>query len=299
MQVLETISDFRAARASTPGSLGLVPTMGYLHRGHMALVERAAAENDAVAASIFVNPTQFGPDEDFTSYPRDLDRDLRMLEEAGVSLVFTPTPEEMYRPGSHTRVDPGPIANLHEGASRPGHFIGVATVVSKLFHIVQPDRAYFGQKDAQQLVIIRRMARDLDFPLEVVGVPTVREPDGLAISSRNVYLDPEEREAATVLWKALSAAQSLCNEGVLSCPDIQAEMTRIINSEPLARLDYATIAHPDTLQPPPPVQPGALALLAVQIGQHPPHRQPFPFHLPLFPSFLTPGEFIRLRGRSC
>ena len=267
MQVLETISDFRAARASTPGSLGLVPTMGYLHRGHMALVERAAAENDAVAASIFVNPTQFGPDEDFTSYPRDLDRDLRMLEEAGVSLVFTPTPEEMYRPGADTMVDPGPIADLHEGASRPGHFIGVATVVSKLFHIIQPDRAYFGQKDAQQLVIIRRMARDLDFPLEVVGVPTVREPDGLATSSRNVYLTPDQRQAATVLWKALSRAQGLCNEGVLSCPDIQAEMTRIINTEPLARIDYATIAHPDTLQDLQTVQPGALALLAVHIGK--------------------------------
>ena len=266
MQVLTTIAAFRAARASTPGSLGLVPTMGFLHRGHMALVDRAYAENDSVAASIFVNPTQFGPDEDFTSYPRDLDRDLKMLEEAGVGLVFTPTPEEMYHPGSDTRVDPGPIANLHEGASRPGHFIGVATVVSKLFHIVQPDRAYFGRKDAQQLVIIRRMARDLDFPLEIVGVPTVREPDGLAISSRNVYLNPEERAAATVLWKALSRAQSLCNKGVLSCPDINSEMARIINSEPLARLDYATIAHPDTLQPLTTVQPGALALLAVQIG---------------------------------
>ena len=267
MQVLETISDFRAARASTPGSLGLVPTMGYLHRGHMALVERAAAENDAVAASIFVNPTQFGPDEDFTSYPRDLDRDLRMLEEAGVSLVFTPTPEEMYRSGADTMVDPGPIANLHEGASRPGHFIGVATVVSKLFHIVQPDRAYFGQKDAQQLVIIRRMVRDLDFPLEIVGVPTVREPDGLAISSRNVYLTPDQRQAATVLWKALSRAQGLCNEGVRSCLDITSEMTRIINSEPLARLVYATIVHPDTLQDLQTVQSGALALLAVHIGK--------------------------------
>ena len=266
MRVLTTIPDFRAARASTPGALGLVPTMGFLHRGHMALVERAAAENDAVAASIFVNPTQFGPDEDFTSYPRDLDRDLRMLEEAGVRLVFTPTPEEMYHPGADTRVDPGPIANLHEGASRPGHFIGVATVVSKLFHIVQPDRAYFGQKDAQQLVIISRMARDLDFPLEVVGVPTVREPDGLAISSRNVYLTPDQRQAATVLWKALSRAQVLCNEGVRSCPDITSEMARIINSEPLARLDYATIAHPDTLETLTTVQPGALALLAVQIG---------------------------------
>ncbi len=266
MQVLDTIADFRADRASIPGSLGLVPTMGFLHRGHMALVERASSENDAVSATIFVNPTQFGPDEDFTSYPRDLDRDLRMLEDAGVSLVFTPTPEEMYHPGSDTRVDPGPIANLHEGISRPGHFIGVATVVSKLFHIVQPDRAYFGQKDAQQLIIIRRMARDLDFPLEVVGVPTVREPDGLAISSRNVYLSDDERRAATVLWKALSRAQVLCNEGVLSCPDIQAEITRIIYTEPLARLDYATIAHPDTLENLQTVQSGALALLAVQIG---------------------------------
>ena len=266
MQVLETIEDFRAARAATPGALGLVPTMGFLHRGHMALVERASSENDAVAASIFVNPTQFGPDEDFTSYPRDLDRDLRMLEEAGVSLVFTPTPDEMYRPGADTRVDPGPIANLHEGASRPGHFIGVATVVSKLFHIVQPDRAYFGQKDAQQLVIIRRMARDLDIPIAIVGVPTIREPDGLAISSRNVYLDPEEREAATVLWKALTRAQALCNEGVRSCPDITSEMARIINAEPLARLDYATITHPDTLEALQTVQTGALALLAVRIG---------------------------------
>ena len=193
MQVLATITTFRTARASTQGTLGLVPTMGYLHRGHMALVERASAENDVVAASIFVNPTQFGAGEDFASYPRDLDRDLSMLEAAGVSLVFTPTPEEMYRPGAETNVDPGPIANLHEGASRPGHFVGVATVVAKLFHIVKPDRAYFGQKDAQQLVIIKRMARDLDFDLDVVGVLTVREPDGLAISSRNVYLDPDQR----------------------------------------------------------------------------------------------------------
>ena len=266
MQVLETIADFRAARALTPGSLGLVPTMGYLHRGHMALVDRASSENHAVAASIFVNPTQFGPDEDFKSYPRDLDRDLKMLEDAGVSLVFTPSPDEMYRPGADTKVDPGPIANLHEGASRPGHFIGVATVVSKLFHIVRPERAYFGQKDAQQLVIIRRMARDLDFPLEAVGVPTVREPDGLAISSRNVYLAPGQRQAATVLWKALSRAQSLCNEGVRSCPDITSEMARIINAEPLAQLDYATITRPDTLEDLKTVQPGALALLAVQIG---------------------------------
>ena len=267
MQVLSTITAFRTARASTPGTLGLVPTMGYLHRGHMALVERAVDENDVVAASIFVNPTQFGAGEDFASYPRDLDRDLSMLEAAGVSLVFTPTPEEMYRPGAETNVDPGPIATLHEGASRPGHFVGVATVVAKLFHIVKPDRAYFGQKDAQQLVIIKRMARDLDFDLEVVGVPTVRESDGLAISSRNVYLDPDQRQAATVLWKALDTAQTLFREGTLSCPKIKAEMSRIIGEEPLARLDYATIAHPDTLEDLTTVQDGALALLAVQIGK--------------------------------
>ena len=266
MQVLDTIDAFRAARASMRGSLGLAPTMGYLHRGHMALVARADAENEVVAASIFVNPTQFGPEEDFASYPRDLDRDLGMLEEAGVSLVFAPTPEEMYRADSHTRVDPGAIANLHEGASRPGHFIGVATVVSKLFHIVRPDRAYFGEKDAQQLAIIRRLARDLDFPLEVVGVPTVREPDGLAISSRNVYLSAGEREAATVLWRALSRAQGMCDEGVRSCADVQSEMARIIDSEPLARLDYATIVHPDTLEGLERLEPGALALVAVQIG---------------------------------
>ena len=267
MQVLATITAFRTARASAPGTLGLVPTMGYLHRGHMALVERAAAENDVVAASIFVNPTQFGAGEDFASYPRDLDRDLSMLEAAGVSLVFTPTPEEMYRPGAETKVDPGPIATLLEGASRPGHFVGVATVVAKLFHIVKPDRAYFGQKDAQQLVIIKRMARDLDFDLNVVGVPTVREPDGLAISSRNVYLDPNQLRAATVLWKALDTAQSLCREGTRSCPEIKAKMSRIIGEEPLARLDYATIAHPDTLEDLTTVQDGALALLAVQIGK--------------------------------
>ena len=267
MQVLDTIAAFRTARASAPGTLGLVPTMGYLHRGHMALVERAAAENDVVAVSIFVNPTQFGAGEDFTSYPRDLDRDLSMLEDAGVSLVFTPTPEEMYRPGAKTNVDPGPIATLHEGPSRPGHFVGVATIVAKLFHIVKPDRAYFGQKDAQQLIIIKRMARDLDFDLEVVGVPTVREPDGLAISSRNVYLDPDQRRAATVLWKALDTAQSLCREGTLSCPEIKAEMSRIIGEEPLARLDYAAIAHPDTLEDLTTVEDGALALLALQIGK--------------------------------
>ena len=267
MKVLDTIDGFRAARAEVRGSLGLVPTMGYLHRGHMSLVDRASAENDVVAASIFVNPTQFGPGEDFASYPRDLDRDLKMLEEAGVGLVFTPTPEEMYRPGAETRIDPGPIAALHEGASRPGHFGGVVTVVAKLFHIVKPDRAYFGQKDAQQLAIIRRMARDLDFDLDVVGVPTVREADGLAISSRNIYLDPDQRHAATILWKALDAARSLCRDGVRSCSELKAEMAHIIGEEPLARLDYAAIAHPDTLEDLATVEDGALALLAVQIGK--------------------------------
>ena len=266
MKALDTIADFRAARAGVKGSFGFVPTMGFLHRGHMSLVERALAENDVVGASIFVNPTQFGPDEDFAAYPRDLDRDLSMLREAGVSLVFMPTPEEMYRPDAGTRVDPGPIANLHEGASRPGHFVGVATVVAKLFHVARPDRAYFGQKDAQQLVIIRRMARDLDFDLEVVGVPTVREPDGLAVSSRNVYLKPQERQAATVLWKALQAAQALCGGGEISGSRVETEMARVVGSEPLARLDYATVVDPETLQPLETVQKDVLALIAAQVG---------------------------------
>ncbi len=206
MQVVTTIPDVRRARAAAAGSWGLVPTMGYLHAGHLSLVAQARRENDHVAVSIFVNPTQFGPGEDLASYPRDLARDLALLEAARVDLVWTPTVEDLYPPGYQTYVVVEEVTKRLEGAARPTHFRGVATVVAKLFNVIQPDRAYFGQKDAQQVVVIRRMTRDLDFPVDIVVGPTLREPDGLAMSSRNVYLTPEQRRAAPALYRALSAA---------------------------------------------------------------------------------------------
>src|SRR5947209_3208525 len=207
MDVLNTIAAFREARRALNGSLGLVPTMGYLHEGHLSLVRAAKEANDDVAISIFVNPTQFGPNEDFTTYPRDPDRDLAMLRDAGVELVFMPEPAEMYPEGFETSVDVGSVSEPLEGTARPGHFRGVATVVLKLFNIVQPQRAYFGQKDAQQVVVIRKMVVDLNFPLEIVVAPTMREPDGLAMSSRNVFLRERERQAALALFNSLSAAR--------------------------------------------------------------------------------------------
>ena len=206
MRVLHTISEMRSARAAL-GGLGLVPTMGYLHDGHLSLVARAKAECPAVAATIFVNPTQFGPNEDLARYPRDLPRDLRLLEAAGVDLVFAPEAAEIYPPGFDTQIVIGGVAEVLEGAVRPGHFAGVATVVAKLLNIVQPTRAYFGQKDAQQSVVIRRLVRDLNLPVEVIVAPTVREADGLALSSRNSYLTPEQRAAAPVIYRALTVAR--------------------------------------------------------------------------------------------
>ena len=200
MKVLSTIADFRQARRQVVTSVGFVPTMGYLHEGHLVLARRARAENDVVAVSIFVNPTQFGPTEDFTRYPRDPERDLGLLESEGVDLVLMPPPEDMYPERFSTWVNVEKVTDVLEGAFRPGHFRGVATVVAKLFNIVEPTRAYFGQKDAQQAVVIKKMVTDLNMNLDVVLVPTVREPDGLAMSSRNIYLNPEERQAALVLW---------------------------------------------------------------------------------------------------
>src|SRR5512135_2357235 len=195
MQVLTTIEEFRKAKAALPGSWGLVPTMGYLHEGHLSLVKRARAENDHVAVSIFVNPTQFGPNEDLAAYPRDLDRDLKLLEPLGVDLVFKPTPEVMYPPNFQTYVTVEGVTKVLEGASRPGHFRGVATVVMKLFSIVGAECAYFGQKDAQQAIVIKRMVTDLNIPVEIIICPTIREADGLAMSSRNTYLDAGHRRA--------------------------------------------------------------------------------------------------------
>jgi len=270
MQILTTIDDFRSAREkiSSGESLGLVPTMGHLHDGHLELVRQARAANGTVAVSIFVNPTQFGPDEDMLTYPRDVERDRALLEEAGCDLLFYPAVEEMYPPGgADIHVVPGKLADVLEGASRPGHFRGVATVVAKLFNIVQPERAYFGQKDGQQLVVIRRMVRDLDFPVEIVPVPTVREPDGLAMSSRNTYLNERERSAATVLYRALMRAQELHLEGEQDAELLRAAMSDVLASEPLAAADYVSVADPETLEELVLVDSEAMVSLAVRIGQ--------------------------------
>ncbi|HEY8395043.1 MAG TPA: pantoate--beta-alanine ligase [Thermaerobacter sp.] len=248
--------------------IGFVPTMGYLHEGHLSLIRRARAECDAVVVSVFVNPLQFGPGEDYERYPRDLERDCRLAAEAGADLLFHPDAREMYPEGEpQVFVDVGDLASRWEGAVRPGHFRGVVTVVTKLFHIVQPDRAYFGQKDAQQAVIIRRMAADLNFPLEVVVCPTVREADGLALSSRNVYLAPPERRAATVLYRALQAARERLEAGERDGRALAAVMEETVASEPLARLDYAAVVSPHTLEPLETVAPGeVLLLIAARIG---------------------------------
>jgi pantoate--beta-alanine ligase len=266
MRVVHTIAEARAVRRALPGTWGFVPTMGYLHEGHLSLVRRARAENDRVAVSIFVNPTQFGPHEDYSRYPRDLERDLRLLEPLGVDLVFVPSVEEMYPPGFQTWVIVEEVSRPLEGASRPGHFRGVATVVAKLFHILQPDRAYFGQKDAQQTVVIRRMVQDLNIPVEIVICPTVREPDGLAMSSRNTYLNPEERRAATVLFRALQAAKARYEAGERDAERLREAMREVIRAEPLARIDYVSVAHPETLQELERVEGPALLSLAVYIG---------------------------------
>jgi len=267
MRVVHTIAEVRAIRRALPGTWGFVPTMGYLHEGHLSLVRRARAENDHVAVSIFVNPTQFGPHEDYDRYPRDLERDLRLLEPLGVDLVFAPPVEEMYPPGFQTWVIVEEVSRPLEGASRPGHFRGVATVVAKLLNIVQPDRAYFGQKDAQQAVVIRRMVRDLNIPVEIVVCPTVREPDGLAMSSRNTYLSPEERRAATVLFRALQAARARYEAGERDAERLREAMREVIRAEPLARLDYVSVADPETLQELSRVEGRALLSLAVYIGR--------------------------------
>jgi pantoate--beta-alanine ligase len=269
MQVVNTLEELREARGALVGSLGLVPTMGALHRGHLSLVERARAENDYVAVSVFVNPTQFGPGEDLNRYPRDLDRDLAALEPLGVDLVWVPPVEAVYPPGFQTWVTVEDVSAPLEGKHRPGHFRGVATVVAKLFNAVTPDRAYFGQKDAQQVVVIRQMVRDLNFPVEMRVCPIVREADGLALSSRNVYLNPAERQAATVLHRALSAAQQALGQGSTDADMLRAVMSSTIAAEPLAREEYVSVADPETLAELEQVDParGALLSLAVRVGK--------------------------------
>lgn len=266
MKTVHTVVELRRWRAESSGDVGLVPTMGYLHAGHVSLVERARRENARVAASVFVNPTQFGPHEDLARYPRDLDRDRGLLEAAGCDLVFAPEAAEMYPPGFATVVDPGPVSAPLEGARRPGHFRGVATVVLELLGLFTPARAYFGEKDAQQLAVIRRVVADLAVPVEIVGCPTVREPDGLAMSSRNSYLDPAHRRAAPVLYRALTAAREAVRGGERDGEAVRAVLRSVIEEEPLARLDYAAVADPATFEELSAVDGPALALLAVQVG---------------------------------
>lgn len=268
MQVIETISAFRASRRALKGSVGLVPTMGYLHDGHLELVRRAVSENDHTVVTIFVNPTQFGPGEDFASYPRDTDHDLALLREAGVRLVFMPGVGEMYPPGFQTFVEVTEVSTGLEGERRPGHFRGVATVVAKLFNITTPDRAYFGQKDAQQVAVIRRMVADLAMGLALVVVPIIRAPDGLALSSRNSYLTAQERLAAPVLSRALQAASALYEAGERSPDALRAAMHAVLAAEPLAQVDYVSAADAESLRELDlPSERPILLSLAVRIGR--------------------------------
>lgn len=256
----------RAARQAITGSLGLVPTMGALHEGHLSLVRMAKASCEHVAATIFVNPTQFGPNEDFSKYPRTFEKDCALLEREGVDLVFAPGPEEMYPAGSTTRIHVGPLADRLDGASRPGHFIGVATIVAKLFHIVAPDKAFFGQKDAAQVAVLRQMVRDLDLGVELIVGPIVREPDGLAMSSRNRYLSEDERRQALVLSRSLAAAVADYEGGERDAGRLLERSRAIMVTEPAVRLDYLEIVDPATLLPVEQAGTGTLLAVAAYVG---------------------------------
>jgi len=255
----------RAARRDEQ-RIALVPTMGALHDGHLSLVRAACERAEYVVVSVFVNPTQFGPGEDFEAYPRDIERDMALLKAEGADLLFTPTPQVMYDPDASVTVDPGPLGGVWEGAVRPTHFSGVCTVVTKLFSIVGPDLAFFGEKDFQQLQIVKRMARDLDLPVKVVGCPIVRECDGLAMSSRNAYLDTDERAAATVLYRALRTAETLALGGERDVAALSAAMRETIAAEPLASLDYAEIVDPATLEQATTLDAPTRAIMAVRVG---------------------------------
>ncbi|MYB41119.1 MAG: pantoate--beta-alanine ligase [Chloroflexi bacterium] len=267
MTVARTLADLRMALRSPAAPVGLVPTMGYLHRGHISLVEAARAECPTVVVSLFVNPTQFGPNEDFEDYPRDEDRDLDLLGDAGADIAFIPSVEEIYPAGDSTRVRVGGLTEVLEGERRPGHFEGVATVVARLFLMVAPDRAYFGEKDAQQLAVLKRMTADMQFPIEVVGCPTVREPDGLALSSRNIYLTPEERAQAPALHAGLQAAVAAFENGVRDASALRAVVRDQLAAQPLAEIDYVSLADSETLMELEGlIKPPALLSLAVRFG---------------------------------
>jgi len=270
MEIVSHVQEMKdlSRRLRAQGKLiGFVPTMGFFHEGHLALMRRAREECTLLIVSIFVNPTQFAPGEDYQSYPRDLERDLRMAAEEGVDIVFAPTPQEMYPEGYSTYVE---VENLTErlcGGIRPGHFRGVATVVTKLFNIVQPHRAYFGEKDYQQLVVIERMVRDLNMDVEIIRCPTVREPDGLAASSRNVYLNPEERRAAQALYRALKQGERLFNHGVREAELIKREVKEVLAREPLVEPQYVEVVDGNTLEDVSVVEGGCVLALAARVGR--------------------------------
>lgn len=263
MKVVETVDEFRSAAAAVSRPLGLAPTMGALHEGHRSLLRRARQENATAAASLFVNPTQFGPSEDFSAYPRDRAADLDVMREEGVDMVFAPDADEMYPPGFYTSVDAGRIARRLEGERRPMHFLGVATVVCKLFVIARPDYAYFGQKDAQQSMVVERLNSDLNLGVKIVVCPTVRESDGLAMSSRNRYLDPTERAAATVLFRSLELAKAIDTD---DAREIRRQIRGLIDEEPLAAVDYVSVADRETLDEIDVIDRPALVSIAVRIG---------------------------------
>lgn len=270
MKIVKTVDDVRSIVKEWKKSgltVGLVPTMGYLHEGHKSLIVRAAAENDRVVVSDFVNPTQFGPNEDLESYPRDLQRDALLCEEAGADLIFNPEVSDMYAPDACTFVDMDALTDELCGKTRPIHFRGVCTVVSKLFNIVAPDRAYFGQKDAQQLAVIKRMVRDLNFDLEIVGCPIIREDDGLAKSSRNTYLNEKEREASLVLSKAVRLGEEMAKSGEKSAEKILSAMKEVIEAEPLAKIDYVKAVDAVSIVPVTEMVPPVLVAMAVYIGK--------------------------------
>jgi pantoate--beta-alanine ligase len=267
MKVIKTISEMQAYRKTLPEPVGFVPTMGYLHEGHISLVRKAKEENTSVVVSIFVNPTQFGPNEDFEKYPRDLEGDVGLLAEEGVDAVFTPEAGEIYPQDFNSRVEVLGITQKLEGNCRPGHFRGVTTVVNKLFNIVRPQRAYFGQKDAQQAIVIKKMVEDLNMNLDIITCPTIREEDGLAMSSRNIYLNPDERQAAIVLYRSLMLAKDMYQRGERDAETIRKEIVRLIKTEEMARIDYVSVADPVTLDELDMITKKALVSLAVKFGK--------------------------------
>ena len=267
--IVKTVDDVRKAVAewrSKGETVGLVPTMGYLHAGHQSLIKKSVEQNDHTVVSVFVNPIQFGPNEDLEAYPRDLARDAELCETTGADMIFNPEPEEMYKDGFVSFVDMNGLTNHLCGLSRPVHFRGVCTVCTKLFNIVTPDRAYFGQKDAQQLAVIKRMVKDLNMPLEIVGCPIVREEDGLAMSSRNTYMNDEERKAALILSKSIKLGQKLIEDGERSAEVVRTEMTKLLQSEPMADVEYVNVVNNLTMEDIDTVEGDILVAIAVKIN---------------------------------